>query len=650
MALAAGVFAALAVPASGFWRMPCSNPLVVERADPVVSPGAVSGHIHTIMGGSGFGFTMDYAQARASACSSCIITQDMSNYWVPALYYHAANGSFISVEQVGGATIYYLQRQSNGEKLFAFPPGFRMLAGNPFLRNFTGDTAAQAISFACIDYQNGGPETNGFPTKNCPQGLRAQVFFPSCWDGVNLDSPDHKSHMSYPSVYNSGVCPPSHPKRFISLFYEVTWNVDDFKDMWTDGKWPFVLSSGDPTGFGYHGDFVNGWDVDVLQTAIDTCNSNSGSIDDCAVLKKFPSDVLQDCKIPPSIDEQVFGVLPALPGCNPIQNGPGQATPKSGCGAPTTFGEPQTYFTDLTASMGWEYVGCGHDSSSDRTFKGDSFRDAAMTVEKCVNFCAGKGFTFAGLEFTNECYCDNSLPADRAPIPGVLGNCDMACAGDAAEFCGGGSRLSIYQKCPSSSSCKNSLFGVTGNTTATTQTQSTSQSTTSSRPTTTSQSQSSTRTSTSSSSSTRDPGTSTAIASHQSSKTSSTGSIRSTSASIVGSRSSVKLQDGWEAAGCYVDPINPRALSTWAYYGEPVTSSGCATECNNLGYKFAGTENGGQCFCGNALQGATAADSADCNVPCDGDADEICGGPARLSVFTNGGSTARLARRYRYHA
>ena len=62
--------------------------------------------------------------------------------------------------------------------------------------------------------------------------------------------------MSYPSTYNGGSCPDSHPKRFISLFYEVTWDVNDFKDMWPDNKWPFVFSNGDDTGYGLHGDFV----------------------------------------------------------------------------------------------------------------------------------------------------------------------------------------------------------------------------------------------------------------------------------------------------------------------------------------------------------------------------------------------------------
>jgi len=127
-----------------------------------------------------------------------------------------------------------------------------MLAGNPNLRSFKNTPEAKAVNFACIDYANGGPETNGFPTKNCPNGLRTQVFFPSCWDGKNLDSPDHKSHMAYPSGVNSGSCPASHPVRFISIFYEVMWDVNEWKDKWVDGKWPFVLSNGDPTGYGMY--------------------------------------------------------------------------------------------------------------------------------------------------------------------------------------------------------------------------------------------------------------------------------------------------------------------------------------------------------------------------------------------------------------
>lgn len=56
--------------------------------------------------------------------------------------------------------------------------------------------------------------------------------------------------MAYPDGVDSGKCPATHPVRFISLFYEVMFSVNDFKDMWYDNKQPFVLSNGDPTGYG----------------------------------------------------------------------------------------------------------------------------------------------------------------------------------------------------------------------------------------------------------------------------------------------------------------------------------------------------------------------------------------------------------------
>jgi len=41
----------LASTGSAFFRMPCPGRIVTERADPIVNPGAVSGHVHTISGG-----------------------------------------------------------------------------------------------------------------------------------------------------------------------------------------------------------------------------------------------------------------------------------------------------------------------------------------------------------------------------------------------------------------------------------------------------------------------------------------------------------------------------------------------------------------------------------------------------------------------
>jgi len=112
---ATALTAALIAPATAYIRFECNNNIVEERVDPIISPGGVSGHVHKIAGGNGFNVTMDYEQARASTCSSCPIKEDLSAYWTPKLYYHAENGSFISVpmngdnsaDLNGGMTVYY---------------------------------------------------------------------------------------------------------------------------------------------------------------------------------------------------------------------------------------------------------------------------------------------------------------------------------------------------------------------------------------------------------------------------------------------------------------------------------------------------------------------------------------------------------------
>lgn len=448
-------------PTSAFWRLPCQNPIVVQRADPVISPGSVSAHVHTIMGGNGFAFNMNYASTQASTCSSCTVTKDLSNYWTPTLFYRAQNGSFISVGQNGGVTVYYLQRSDPldpeySKGLLAFPPGFRMVAGNPYLRSYNSSSLAQqAITYVCLGTSN--PQTNGFPNYKCPNGLRSQVFFPSCWDGKNLDSPDHMSHMAYPSLVDSGHCPPSHPKRFVSIFYEIIWETPDFANMWYGNSQPFVWAMGDPTGYGFHGDFVNGWDVPTLQRAVNECNDDSGVIEKCPVFQLTSDATANACRIPPSVHEQVTGVMSKLPGCNEIQSGPANAVQKTGCGATTTIGTPIWPYTDVTKSKSFAYLGCGTDlPGQPRTLQGASLKDnAGMTIEKCIDFCNSKGFSIAGLEYSTECYCDNNMLAGRAPVPGVLGGCTMPCSGNNQQICGAAGLISLYKKCPNSNSCTN---------------------------------------------------------------------------------------------------------------------------------------------------------------------------------------------------
>ncbi|KAF8169268.1 copper radical oxidase [Mycena galopus ATCC 62051] len=91
----------------------------------------------------------------------------------------------------------------------------------------------------------------------------------------------------------------------------------------------------------------------------------------------------------------------------------------------------------------WSSIGCYTDSTAARTLTGASFTDTAnMTVENCINFCDGQQFIYAGVEFMQECYCDDFIENSATIAP--ITDCDLVCTGDADEFCGGPSLLNVF--------------------------------------------------------------------------------------------------------------------------------------------------------------------------------------------------------------
>lgn len=513
------------------------------------------------------------------------------------MYYQKADGTFIDVKN-GGIIIYYLGRGSSNGNTTAtpFPPGFRMLSGSPGLRAYNnstmtyGDTqnaprrVADRVSWKCIDYAMDHPETPGFPSNmTCPQGLRAQVQFQSCWDGVNLYKSD-QSHVAYLSQIDNGVCPPTHPVLLPHLFYESYYNLDSV-DTSDGGR--FLLATGDTTGFGYHGDFLNGWNMDTQSQAIASClaSSGSGQISDCPALVKSNDDASQaNCPLQPSwVNETVQGNLNALPGCNPPTSGPATAVQQNCPGQLMSYsaatGGRQTPVANSTTAVlasgsSATYAGCFVDGTAARAMTGASYSDSSrMSTQACGAFCQSKGFNVFGTEYASECYCSNSVPVTGA----AQTDCSMICNGDLTSYCGGSSRLSVWTVAASSA------VTTTGGSSTTTST--TTRSTT----------------------------------------TLSTSPSVSSSSGVAGA----------SYLGCYTDSTSSRALSGYYNSANSQTLNTCAAAAVQNGYKYFGVEYSGECFAGNIIASSSTAGSKNCNMPCYGNSSQICGGPNAISMFQN---------------
>jgi hypothetical protein len=66
-----------------------------------------------------------------------------------------------------------------------------------------------------------------------------------------------------------------------------------------------------------------------------------------------------------------------------------------------------------------------------------------MTVELCTAACAKGGYSYAGVEYGGECYCDSTIRNNGAQVKD--GRCSMSCNGNNNEICGGSNGLSMYQ-------------------------------------------------------------------------------------------------------------------------------------------------------------------------------------------------------------
>jgi len=250
------------------WQILCT--LSHQRSDdPIVFPGQPGdSHMHSFYGNTGTkaSSTTRSLMAADSNCGRNMQTSDHSAYWVPALYKNNSDGTQTLVRDRDQLMFIYYVRAGgpDGPRVKPFPPGLRMIAGD---QEATSSQSRKTLEWTC---GGGGPTSGKIPTCSDPdQPIHASLGFPSCWDGMHLDSADHKSHMAYAGDH--GSCPRSHPVSLPKIAYEI-----DYPGI-TGGS-SYALASGGQ--YSMHGDFFAAWDNRVQNALVSECLNEARNCQD----------------------------------------------------------------------------------------------------------------------------------------------------------------------------------------------------------------------------------------------------------------------------------------------------------------------------------------------------------------------------------
>ncbi len=150
---------------------------------------------------------------------------------------------------------YYRPGGKDPATIQAPPAGLKIVAGDA---KAMGPQDARITSFTCG--MTATSSSTAVPA--CPDAgvhsLHLRVRFPDCWNGRDLDSADHKSHMAYSE--RSG-CPAGYPVPIAQLTLNMRYP--------TTGGARVSLASG--PFFTAHADFFNAWDQGQLESLIRNC-------------------------------------------------------------------------------------------------------------------------------------------------------------------------------------------------------------------------------------------------------------------------------------------------------------------------------------------------------------------------------------------
>jgi hypothetical protein len=257
--------ASTAADPSGNFRTFCSFSHLAYD-DPIVypdQPGA--SHLHMFFGNTSTRADSTYERLRSSGHSTCqggLLNR--TAYWVPAV--HDASGQVVVPRFF---EIYYKGSGNEADiaSIATNPNGLRMIAG--FDHHLSGEVNH---AWYCVHSR-----TNSLTLPDCDEGtqLRVELRFPMCWNGRDLDSNDHRSHMAYGTggdgwVTSQRGCPSSHPVHIpeLTLFANFVSDGDSANWYLSSDRMPGMNH---PNGSTFHADWFGAWDNEIQERWTQHC-------------------------------------------------------------------------------------------------------------------------------------------------------------------------------------------------------------------------------------------------------------------------------------------------------------------------------------------------------------------------------------------
>ena len=198
----------------------------------IVAPGVTNGahHLHDYVGNqSNDAFANN--NTFAAAQTSCSNQGDKSSYYWPVVRIQNGTQDFDQNNDGGGkeGNVGKILVAKQAQIKFVGSPTSKVTAMPQFLRIITGDAktltnglANANAHWSCTGFENKVQLTEQYPI--CPQGSSVvRTFaFQSCWDGTNIDSANHRTHVAFADA--NGNCANGFkaiPQLTMRLVYDV---------------------------------------------------------------------------------------------------------------------------------------------------------------------------------------------------------------------------------------------------------------------------------------------------------------------------------------------------------------------------------------------------------------------------------------------